>query len=80
MNSRNPNAIWRAGGEALTGADSTAVGRRRTLIQTQVDAAAKVEEDEVLCDSGGARASEGRERKNTMEKGENEKKTGRGYL
>ena len=47
---------------------------------TQVDAVAKVEEDEVLCGGGEARTAEGRERKKMMEKGENEKKTGRGYL
>ena len=47
---------------------------------TQVDAAAKVEEDEVLCGGGGARAAEGHERKKMTEKGENEKKTGCGYL
>ena len=47
---------------------------------TQVDVAAKVEEDEVLYGGGGARAVEGHERKKTMEKGENEKKTGHVYL
>ena len=46
----------------------------------RVDAAAWVEEDEVLRSGAGARATEGRERRKTMEKGENEKKTGRGYL
>ena len=64
MNSWNPNAVWR-----------TAM-----LWCAQVDAVAKVEEDEVLCGGGEARTTEGRERKKMMEKGENEKKTGRGYL
>ena len=47
---------------------------------TQVDAAANVEDDEVLCSGSRAQAAEGRERKNMMEKGENEKKTGHVYL
>lgn len=46
----------------------------------QGDAAPKDEDDGVLCGSGGARAAEGRERKKMIEKGENEKKTGHGYL
>ena len=36
---------------------------------TQVDAAAKVEEDEVLRNGGGTRAAEGHARKKTMERG-----------
>ena len=35
----------------------------------QGDAAANDEDDEVLCDDGGARAIEGRERKKTLERG-----------
>ena len=41
---------------------------------------AKVEEDEVRRGGGRTRAAEGRERKKTTEKGENEKNIGRGYL
>ena len=36
---------------------------------TQVDAAAKVEEDEVLRNGGGTRAAQGHARKKTMERG-----------
>ena len=40
---------------------------------TQVDAAAKDKEDEVLCGGGGARVAESHERRKTKERGENEK-------
>ena len=39
---------------------------------TQVDAAAEVEEDEVLCDGGGARVAEGLREEEDAGKGEND--------
>ena len=46
----------------------------------QFDAVAENEADDELRGGSGAQAVEGRERKRTMEKGENEKNTGHGYL
>ena len=41
---------------------------------TQVDAAAEVEEDEVLCGGGGAQAAEGLREEEDAAKGENEER------
>ena len=74
--------IWGAGRQELTAADLL---RRvaAVLWSIQVDAAAKIDEDEVLCygDGGGARAAPESREEEDDRKGENEERPkGRAYL
>ena len=73
--------IWSAGRWRLTAVDLL---RRiaAVLWSIQVDAAAKIDEDEVLCYGGGdgARAAARSREEEDDRKGENEKRPGRAYL
>ena len=75
----NPNADLTFEKEETYGCRFTAENRRCSL----VDAAAKIDEDEVLCyggGGGGARAATRSREEEDNRKGENEKRPGRAYL